>query len=96
MHHYAFYNRYGVGTRHASDGQRIGRLHIFDTRSERDEWVDGERYEDGNAHREAITCKEARTLMQKFAYGMGLLDPVFDAPTADELVAVYRDFSDEI
>lgn len=96
MHYYAFYNRYGVNTRHAADNSRVGRLHIFDTRSERDAWVDGERYEGGNVHREAITCKEARTLMLKFAYGLGLFDPVFDDPTTDELVAVYLDFYDEI
>lgn len=95
MHYYAFYNSCGVNTRHASDNQRVGRLHIFDTRRERDAWVDDEHYEDGDVHREAITCKEALGIMQRFAYAMGLFDPVFDCPTTDDLVAVYRDFSDE-
>ena len=58
MHFYAFDNRYGVGTRSDYDLRRIGRLHIFESRRDRDSWVDAEVW-DGNYRREAITSREA-------------------------------------
>lgn len=58
MHYYAFDNRYGVGMRDADDLSRIGYLHIFESRSDRDAWVDADVW-DGNYRREAITAREA-------------------------------------
>lgn len=55
---YAYYNRYGNGTRYAGDGRRIGHLRIFATKSERNAWVDSDKW-DGSYHREAMTYREA-------------------------------------
>lgn len=58
MHYYAFHNRYGVGTRDADDLRRIGYLYIFESRADRDAWVDDDVW-DGNYHRESLTSREA-------------------------------------
>lgn len=89
MHYYAFNNSCGIGTRHA-EGGRIGTLHVFDTKRERDEWVDADVW-DGNYHREAISCHEARGIMLNDLYYWEVFDPVFDAPTMSEIVEEYRE-----
>ena len=66
MHYYAFENPYGVGTRDADDLSRIGYLHIFASRSDRDAWVDGDVW-DGNYHREALTAREAMPYLVRLA-----------------------------
>lgn len=60
MHWYGFHNAYGNGSR--MDGERVGRVRVFDSRRERDAWVEADVF-DGVFHREAITSAEARRLM---------------------------------
>lgn len=66
MHYYAFENTYGVGTRDADDLSRIGYLHIFASRSDRDAWVDADVW-DGNWYREALTSREAMPYLVELA-----------------------------
>lgn len=56
---YAFFNTYGNGSRWADDGDRMGRLRIFNTRCERDSWVMADRCDENGHHREALTHREA-------------------------------------
>lgn len=51
---YAFNNRYGIGTRHASDNDRIGTVEFFGTKAARDEYVSSE------PKAEAISSHEAQ------------------------------------
>ena len=89
MHYYAFLNSYGIGTRHA-DGGRIGTLKVFDSKRERDAWVDADTW-DGNYHREPVSSHEARRIMLDMLYSLGVFDPVFDAPSMQEIVEEYRE-----
>lgn len=59
---YAFHNAYGNGTTNTY-GERVGTLHVFKTKRDRDEWVEDDRF-DGNWHREAITHRDARREMK--------------------------------
>lgn len=56
-HYYAAYHAYDI--RFVNDVSYIVR---FDTRAERDEYVDGEKWDGSNFHHEAITAAEARKL----------------------------------
>lgn len=70
--HYAYHNTYGVGTRHADDGKRIGHLRIFETKAERDAWVSADVC-DGHYKREAITYREALPeLVQEASFYSGI------------------------
>lgn len=69
-YYYAFDNRHGIGTRSADTGKRIGRVHEFGTRYERDEWINADEF-DGNWHREQITSTEARREMLDELYRTG-------------------------
>lgn len=55
---YAFHNANGNGTRN-SHGQRLGTLHVFATKRDRDAWAAADEF-DGSWHREPIGCDEAR------------------------------------
>lgn len=59
---YAFHNTYGNGTTDTHD-ERLGTLHVFKTKLERDEWVNAEHF-DGNWHREVIGYSAARHEMR--------------------------------
>lgn len=59
MNYYGFSNTYGIGTID-EDGQRIGMLHVFGSRSLRQRW------EDQNSDcNEAITASEARRILRR-------------------------------
>lgn len=60
---YAFHNAYGNGTRQASCGERLGTLHVFQSKRDRDEWVAADRFY-GDWHREAIGYRDARHEMK--------------------------------
>lgn len=62
---YGYRNDYGIGTRNA-DGERLGTLHVFSSRRERDAWVEADRF-DGNWHRERIDSREARRELEALA-----------------------------
>ena len=66
MHYYGFYNTCGVKTRSADDGSRIGHLRIFESRSDRDSWVDADVW-GGSYRREPITAREAMTYLVEAA-----------------------------
>ena len=66
MHYYAYENRYGVGTRSAYDLSRIGCLHIFESRADRDAWVDADVW-DGHYKREPLTAREAMPYLAETA-----------------------------
>lgn len=83
---YGFHNAYGNRSR--MDGSRVGRVHVFGTKGERDAWVEADRY-DGDFHREAIGSREALRLMVD---GLSRLypDTDFGRLGTDELVEAYR------
>lgn len=93
---YAFYNNYGIGTAD-TDGNRIGELRVFDTKRERDEWVDEEDYSGGNLHREAISGKEARAFAISYLYNEApvssniLYKEDIERLSTDELMKLYRE-----
>ena len=67
---YAFNNRFGIGTRYASDSSRIGRVEFFGTKAARDEYVDSE------PKAEVIDSHEAqRYLIDELMSYMGTTDP---------------------
>lgn len=65
-HFYGFDNTYGVGTTN-SEYERIGQLHVFDSKKERDDW-ENEESGLGNFHRESLTSEEARHEMCRDYY----------------------------
>ena len=67
-----------------SDGNRLGIVHVFNSRSDRDAWVSADVF-DGNYHRAAITSKEARECM--------VSDPFFDWNRLDR---IYHYAPDEV
>lgn len=67
-----------------SDGNRLGTVHVFNSRSDRDAWVSADVF-DGNYHRAAITGKEARKCMVN--------DPFFDWNRLDR---IYHCAPDEV
>ena len=69
---YAYHNAYGNGTRN-SHGERLGTLHVFATRRERDERVGADEF-DGNWHREAVGGREGRRELEALAAAAGM-DP---------------------
>ena len=93
-HYYAYHNSYGNSTRD-SRNRRIGFVAVFDSKAERDAWVAEEDYYGGNAHREAIGSHEARSYMLDELYAELVFDPVFDAPTMDEVVDAYQAICEE-
>lgn len=60
-HFYGLHWAYGINTVD-SNGDPIATPIVFDTKAERDAWVDEDRF-DGNFHRSATTAAEARRLM---------------------------------
>ena len=68
-HWYAFWWRYGIGRKY-QDGTWPGTLMVFDTRVERDVWVDDDHFDD-DWHREAVTAREARPIMAAMLDDMG-------------------------
>lgn len=86
-HWYAIYNTYGNRTK--MRGSEVGRVHVFDTERERDEWVEADVFVDGDFHREAIGSREARRLM---AARLSRLSPFTDfwSMGTDELAEAYR------
>lgn len=69
--YYGIYCRYGANVVD-NDGDRLGMVLAFDTKRQRDAWVDDDEW-DGDYHRAAITSNEARRCMVKscyFDYGM--------------------------
>lgn len=98
-HYYAYYWQYGL---HVCDfdSEPLGSLMVFDTKAARDAWVDGERYENGNLHREAFGGSEGRAAMIRELRGTnswGRLCGRYDTPSgvirdaaAVELLAAWR------
>lgn len=66
MYHYAFYNRYGNGTRDAEDASRVGVLHVFASRERRDAWVAADEF-DCDWHCETIDSKGAERILRRMA-----------------------------
>jgi hypothetical protein len=63
MKAYGFFNKYGKGWTDTA-GHKIGEVKIFDSKAERDEWVDEAPYtSSGNVGAEAITAAEAKAIM---------------------------------
>ena len=57
--YYGFEHFYGIATVD-DDGCYIGDLIAFNSKKERDEWVDKDLFKNGNFHRSSLTSKEAR------------------------------------
>jgi hypothetical protein len=55
-HYYAGHNCYGVNNSYDGDGWSA---YAFDTRAERDQWLEENEYWDGRQVAEAITAKDA-------------------------------------
>lgn len=72
MHYYGFNHTYGINTTD-SYGNPIGKLYVFDTKQERDEWVSEDVW-DVNYHRSAIGSKDARKYLENMWYDFGLFD----------------------
>lgn len=70
MRYYAFHHTYGINTTDTS-GYIIGRLYVFDTKQERDDWVSADVW-DGNYHRAAIGSKDARKYLEDMWFDFGL------------------------
>lgn len=64
-HYYAFYHTCGINATSASTGLPIGTLYRFASKSERQNWLDGEEYEGGTVHRAGIDAKLARKLLER-------------------------------
>ena len=64
---YAFDNIWGVGFR-GRDGERLGTVVAFWSRTARNEWVNTESLRNGVYHREIISAKVARCEMIRVAY----------------------------
>jgi hypothetical protein len=63
MKAYGFFNEYGKGWTDTA-GHKIGEVKIFDSKAERDEWINEAPYtSSGNVGAEAITAAEAKKLM---------------------------------
>lgn len=60
--YYGFDNVMGIGMRYAEDSGRYGQVVVFDTKAERDDWIERDEF-DGRWHREAITSTQARREM---------------------------------
>lgn len=91
MRYYAFHHTYGINTTDTS-GNIIGRLYVFDTKQERDEWVSADVW-DGNYHRAAIGSKDARKYLEDMWYDFGLFNREEARYTnIDELVKLYTDW----
>ena len=62
--YYGFEHENGVNWRHADDNSRIGYVEIFESRLERDEWVDYD-----PMHREVLTSTQAkREMLDRLGY----------------------------
>lgn len=92
--HYAFFHLYNLNMR-TEDGERIGHLHVFSTRRDRDWWVAEELYEQGNQHREAISAREARRVLELFAlcHNTTLRPSEVKYEPTSALVRFYRDYT---
>lgn len=63
MKHYGFFNQYGKGWTDTA-GHKIGEVKIFETKANRDRWVEEAPYtSSGSVGAEAITAAEAKALM---------------------------------
>ena len=102
---YGFYWDYGVGVYRETDGTRYrpGTLMVFDSRDERDKWVNADVF-DGNFHRSTIDAKTAKSIMVGAIFDANYppryvsrwehpSDAKHWAPTA-ETVAAYRSLFD--
>lgn len=93
--YYGFYNSCGIGMRY-ENGDRIGHLEVFETKRDRDAWIEADEW-DGNWYREAITSTEARRYMLDRLDSFGL----FGEPKSymerfgsmDEIVGAYLEFA---
>jgi hypothetical protein len=62
---YAFKHKYGQNVRDAEDGKELGQVITFESRKERDAWVeDGPAYRNEGGYREAITSQQAARLIR--------------------------------
>lgn len=76
------------------DGERIGEVKVFDTKAERDAWVDGDRF-DGNWHRSAITSREARDIMMADSMtDWNLMERKYHIPWAERRFATMEQLVD--
>jgi len=57
--YYAGYNSYGTSFTYDSDGWSV---HVFNSKSARDQWVGDDKYPDGNPTRESVTLKTAKKM----------------------------------
>lgn len=58
-HYYAAYNSYGTNFTYDSPGWTV---HVFETKKEREEWLNADTYPNGNPTREPITAETAYRL----------------------------------
>lgn len=68
MAFYGFDNTQGVGAVD-DNGYRIGTVFRFPKKAERDAWVNDNLFGEGEIHREAITCAQARREMARHVTG---------------------------
>jgi hypothetical protein len=62
---YAGSNNYGTSFTYESDGWSV---HMFESKSERDAWVDADRYPNGNPTRETIDLLTAKRIQPDRSY----------------------------
>lgn len=59
---YAADNSYGTNFTYDSDGWCVN---VFDSKAERDAWVEADTYPNGNPTREVVTAKQARKIRRE-------------------------------
>ena len=92
MRYYAFHHNYGINTTDTR-GNIIGALYVFDTKQERDEWIEKDIW-DGNYHRSTVNSKDARKIMSSCLLSWGVINSKSEAnnlPT-DVLVDMYGQY----
>jgi len=62
---YAAYNSYGTNFTYESDGWSV---HVFDSKANRDAWVDADEYPNGNPTRETVDLKTAKKIQPNREY----------------------------
>lgn len=92
-HYYAFEHTYGIGTTD-TDGDIIGTLYIFDTKHERDSWINKDVW-DGNFHRATISYKDARNEIVSSLCVSGFFNSRTEGKntSTEKLIKMYRKFN---
>ncbi|MDY4535627.1 hypothetical protein [Tractidigestivibacter sp.] len=90
---------YGIECRYGrdvvdSDGRRRGDVHVFRTKAERNAWIDADEW-DGDYHRDTLTSKEARHLMESSLYfNDGLLEDKYHLLPSEKRYATMQQITE--